>query len=66
MHFVTADQEFTFKNKKLLALYGPPGTGKSTLARVVAKLCGYAVREINASDTRSPDELIKIIKAAAT
>jgi len=37
----------------ILLLYGPPGTGKSTMARVLAKHCGYEPLEINASDERT-------------
>jgi len=47
-----------------LLLYGPPGTGKSTLARIVAKVCGYRVAEINASDERSGDKILDKIKNA--
>lgn len=37
VYYTTADQEFSYQNKKVLTLYGPPGTGKSTLARIIAK-----------------------------
>ena len=61
-YYVTAEQEFTYHNKKVLTLYGPPGTGKSTLAKIIAKQCGYQAMHINASDTRSADDLILAIK----
>lgn len=41
---------------------GPAGTGKTTLARVIAKHCGYNPIEINASDERTQDSLLKRIK----
>lgn len=47
-----------------MLLYGPPGTGKSTLARVLAKHCGYTVNEVNASDERTGEKLLEKIKNA--
>lgn len=62
--YQTADVEFSHQNKKLITLYGPPGTGKTTMARVLAKQCGYEARHINASDKRSAGDLINAIKNA--
>ena len=41
--------------QKVSLLCGPPGLGKTTLAHTIAKHAGYNVREINASDDRSPE-----------
>ena len=45
-------------------LHGPPGTGKSTMARVIAKQCGYVPKEVNASDCRSGADICEVIKNA--
>ena len=42
---------------KVLLLTGGPGIGKTTLAHVAAKLAGYRVVEVNASDDRGADAL---------
>lgn len=41
--------------QKVALLCGPPGLGKTTLAHTIATHAGYNVREINASDDRSPE-----------
>lgn len=41
--------------QKIALLCGPPGLGKTTLAHTIAKHAGYVIREMNASDDRSPD-----------
>lgn len=41
--------------QKIAVLCGPPGLGKTTLAHTIARHAGYTVREINASDDRSPE-----------
>ena len=64
--YISAEQEFCYQNQKILTLYGPPGTGKTTMARVLARQCGYETREINGSDVRSPAQLLDQIKNGLT
>lgn len=47
-------------NKPLL-LIGPPGTGKTSLVHVLAQQFNYDLIEMNASDTRTRDDLEKRI-----
>ncbi|KAH3673255.1 hypothetical protein WICPIJ_009874 [Wickerhamomyces pijperi] len=39
--------------RKVLLISGAPGLGKTTISHIIAKMCGYEVMEINASDERS-------------
>ena len=51
-----------FLQNKLILLSGPPGTGKTTLARVIAKQCGYQTYEVNASDDRTGTSILRKIE----
>lgn len=65
-NFLAHEDVYTFMNKKVLLLYGPPGGGKSTLAKVLAKHCGYKSIEINASDERTGEKLLEKIQNATS
>lgn len=47
-------------------LAGPPGIGKTTLAHIAAKHANYSVYEINASDDRTPKDLLNILSNLST
>lgn len=42
-------------------LFGPPGVGKTSTAHLVLRECGFDVEEINASDTRSEDQVSRTL-----
>lgn len=47
---------------KILLIGGPPGLGKTTLAHVISKTAGFETVEINGSDERSGDRVIRKVK----
>lgn len=51
---------------RCVLISGPPGIGKTTSAHLVAKLEGYDVLELNASDTRSKKLLEEAFKSKVT
>ncbi|VDO88752.1 unnamed protein product [Heligmosomoides polygyrus] len=50
---------------KIVLLSGPAGLGKTTLANIVARQAGYAVVELNASDSRNIPDFEKALEGAA-
>jgi ATPase family associated with various cellular activities (AAA) len=65
---VQAPDPYQRPQQKILMLHGPPGLGKTTLAHVAAKMAGYEVLEINASDDRSGsaarDKIVEAVETA--
>lgn len=51
-------------SKKAILLHGPPGTGKTVTVEAVARDLGLDLVEINASDSRTGDQLRKIAGGA--
>ncbi|XP_055684158.1 chromosome transmission fidelity protein 18 homolog [Lutzomyia longipalpis] len=48
--------------QKIALLSGAPGLGKTTLAHVIAHHAGYSVREVNASDERTPEAFRQVLE----
>ena len=49
------------KGSKSALLYGPPGTGKTTLVQVASSNYGYKLIEMNASDVRTKEAIMKTV-----
>ncbi len=59
-------KEFVKNYKKgALLVYGQTGCGKTSFAHTLAKELGHEILEVNASDIRNKDALLKIVKSAA-
>ncbi|PIA13441.1 DNA replication factor C, large subunit [Coemansia reversa NRRL 1564] len=54
----------TVPDKRAVLISGPPGIGKTTTAHLVAKLAGFDVLELNASETRNKSTLKDILGSA--
>lgn len=44
-------------NARALLISGPPGIGKTTTVRMLAKLLGFEMLELNASDARNKAQI---------
>ncbi len=51
--------------RKVALLHGPAGTGKTSSVMALAKERGYELVEMNASDTRNKDAILRIAGASA-
>jgi replication factor C large subunit len=49
---------------KATLLYGPPGVGKTTLVQVTAREFNYDLVEMNASDTRTEEKVMRVAGSA--
>jgi len=59
-------KEFVENYKKgAMLVYGQTGCGKTSFAHALAKELGHEILEVNASDIRNKDALLKIVKSAA-
>ncbi|KAJ1962217.1 DNA replication factor C complex subunit Rfc1 [Dipsacomyces acuminosporus] len=51
----------TIPDKRAVLISGPPGIGKTTTAHLVAKIAGFSVLELNASEARSKNMLARLL-----
>ncbi len=52
--------------KKAALLYGPPGVGKSLTVQVYAEEFGFDLIELNASDVRAREQIMRIVGTVAS
>jgi len=58
-------KNWTPEGKKAALLYGPAGVGKSLSVEIAAKMLGYNLIELNASDARTKDVILERVLPAA-